>query len=203
MTIFRVVAARVRGIGSRRRRVACLVSAFAVAAGCGALAGAADATIYWANVSANTIGAANNDGSNVNQRFITGASGPSSVVVYGPHLYWANANQCTASGSCAGSIAVANLDGTGVNEKFIPATTPFGVAVDGQHIYWTTWTQNSVPSRGTIGEADLNGTGVNDNLVSSANTPVGVAVTTGSLSGGSGGAVPVSKSATSGSRSRR
>ena len=56
---------------------------------------------------------------------------------------------------------------------------PTRVAVYGSHIYWTTWTQNAVPSTGTIGEASLDGTGVENNFICSANSPVGVVATAG------------------------
>jgi virginiamycin B lyase len=148
-----------------------LVVGLAVAAACGSVASAADAQIYWANISANTIGEANLDGTAVNQSFITGANGPSDVVVYGQHIYWANATGgCAEFGSCAGTIAVANLDGTHVNESFIPADTPYGLAVDGRYIYWSNFGTN------TIGRANLDGTGVNQSFITGAHAPDGVVV---------------------------
>ena len=45
-------------------------------------------------------------------------------------VYWADGG--------TDSIGVANLDGTGVNQSFITGgRTPVGIAVNGQHIYWT------------------------------------------------------------------
>jgi len=44
--------------------------------------------IYWSNFGTNTLGRANVDGGEVNQSFITGASGPDGVVVDGEHIYW-------------------------------------------------------------------------------------------------------------------
>jgi uncharacterized protein YjbI with pentapeptide repeats len=195
-----------------------------VAAVCAYVSGPADATIYWANLSGNTISASNNNGKDVIQNFITGANGPAEVIVSADHIYWGNATGgCTESGSCPGSIAVANLNGSDVHENFIHADTPYGLAIDGHyiywsnfgantigranldgtdadqsfvtgadsyptrvtvtstHIYWTTWTTNSVPSSGTIGEANLNGTGVNNHLIYGDNSPVGVAVTSGNV----------------------
>src|SRR5882724_12762668 len=45
------------------------------------------------------------------------------------HIYWA---------SDPGTISRADLDGSNVNQSFITGvSTPFGVAVDAEHIYWT------------------------------------------------------------------
>jgi len=100
------------------------------------------------------------------------------MAIDSQHIYWTNPG--------SGTIGRANLDGTAVNERFITGAGnfPTRVAVDGQHVYWTTWTMGAVPSTGTIGEANLDGTNVNNNLIFSANSPVGVAVTAGSVSGG-------------------
>jgi hypothetical protein len=58
-----------------------------------------------------------------------------------------------------------------VNESLITgANLPIGVAVDGQHIYWTNFSIN------TIGEANLDGSAVNESLIATANKPYGVAV---------------------------
>jgi len=127
--------------------------------------------IYWANISSNSIGEANLDGTGVNQSFITGANGPSDIVVFGQHLYWANATGgCTESGSCNGSIGEANLDGTGLNENFIPTNTAYGLAIDGQYIYWSNF------GTGTIGRANLDGSGVDQSFITGASSPDGVVV---------------------------
>lgn len=69
------------------------------------------------------------------------------------------------------SIARANLDGTGVNQRFINgASSPDGIAVDGQYIYWANSGTNS------IARANLNGTGVNENFITGADDPRGVAL---------------------------
>ena len=92
-------------------------------------------------------------------------------------------------------IGRANLDGFGVNESFIAhaGNDPTRVTVDGQHLYWTALATLAIPSPGTIGEADLDGADVKNDLIYSAKSPVGVAVSAGSLpapgsttSGGSG-----------------
>jgi hypothetical protein len=126
--------------------------------------------IYWANASGNTIGRADLDGSDVDENFISGASGPSNVLVHGQYLYWGNATACTEDGACDGSIGRANLNGTGVNEHFIPADTPYGLAVAGQYIYWGS------TGIGKIGRADLNGTNVNPSFIAGLNQPDGVVV---------------------------
>ena len=126
--------------------------------------------IYWANASGNTIGRAYLDGSGVDQDFITGASGPSNVLVHGQYIYWGNATACTEDGACDGSIGRANLDGTDVNEHFIPADTPYGLAVYGQYIYWGS------TGIGKIGRADLNGSDVNPSFITGLNQPDGVVV---------------------------
>lgn len=137
----------------------------------GPAASAANAAIYWANVSTNTIGVADLDGSHVNQSLISGANAPSDLVVEGQHLYWSNANGgCAEYGSCDGTIAVANLNGTDVNEHLIPAITPYGLTADSQYLYWS----NSGST--TIGRAALNGTDVNQDFITGLSGPNGVVV---------------------------
>lgn len=249
----------------RTHKTHTLLMTLAIVAASLSTAGVARASIYWADISANTISEANSNGSHVDATFITGANGPADVLVYGNHIYWGNATGgCTESGSCPGSIGVANLNGTDVKQNLVHADTPYGLAVDGQyiywsnfgsntigranlngtgvnqdfitgasspdgvvvngqhiywsnsgdgtigianlngtdpdqsfitgagnyptrvtvdsqHVYWTTWTSNQVPSTGTVGEANLDGTGVNNNFIHDENSPVGVAVTAGSI----------------------
>jgi hypothetical protein len=70
-------------------------------------------------------------------------------------VYWSN--------NAASTVGRANLDGTGANQNFITgATDSFGTAVDGQHIYWSSFDDG----QGTaIGRANLDGTGVNQNFI--------------------------------------
>jgi virginiamycin B lyase len=126
--------------------------------------------IYWSNASGNTIGRADLDGSDVDENFISGASGPSNVLVHGQYIYWGNATACTEDGACDGSIGRASLNGTGVNEHFIPADTPYGLAISGEYIYWGS------TGIGKIGRADLDGTSVNPSFISGLNQPDGVVV---------------------------
>jgi hypothetical protein len=157
--------------GAGRNRIAALLAVgVGLAVGGGSFAGAADAAIFWANASGNTIGAAELDGTHINERFITGAKGPSDVTVYGSHIYWANAEGCTEDGSCPGTIGEADLNGTHVNESFVPADTPYGVTVDGQYIYWSNFGTN------TLGRANVDGGEVNQSFITGANGPDGVVV---------------------------
>jgi hypothetical protein len=72
--------------------------------------------LYWANYgTGTTIGRAELNGTDVNQSFISGASGVSGVGVDGAHIYWAN-NGSSDNGT---TIGRANLDGTDVNQSFI------------------------------------------------------------------------------------
>ena len=135
-----------------------------------AFASGAGASVYWGNavgpvfgLPGTTIGRANNDGTGVNQTFISGASTPSAVAVDAAHVYWLNDDDH--------SIGRANLDGTGVNQRFLTGTNAGSLAVDGSHIYWT-----DVVNDDRIGRANLDGTGVDPNFITGANLPSGVAV---------------------------
>jgi hypothetical protein len=88
-----------------------------------ALSSRANASVYWASFSASaaTVGTASNDGTGVNQAFITDPASPCAVASDGAHVYWA---------ALRGSIGRANLDGTGVNPAFIRTVQPITVAVD-------------------------------------------------------------------------
>ncbi|MBV9582891.1 MAG: pentapeptide repeat-containing protein [Chloroflexi bacterium] len=119
--------------------------------------------IYWTD-QAGTIGRANLDGTDVKTNFITGASGPVGLAIDALHVYWVNV---TAQGQ---SIGRANLDGTDVNQNFIAdagAHCPigdfigcgWGLAVDGQYIYWL----DNTP--GTIGRANVDGSEVNQSFI--------------------------------------
>ncbi|HEY2073137.1 MAG TPA: hypothetical protein VGG88_06155, partial [Gaiellaceae bacterium] len=77
-----------------------------------------------------------------------------------PRLYWTE-----------GTIARAGLDGTAVNHSLVlGASAPYGIAVDGQHIYWAN------ESVGTIGRANLDGTNVDESFITGASNPIELAV---------------------------
>ena len=90
--------------------------------------------IYYANNDGGTIGRADLDGTNLNQDFITTATGPLGLAVDGSAVYW-------AIGAALAPSARANLDGnpSSVNQNFITGACQrlVGVAVDAAHIYWT------------------------------------------------------------------
>ena len=86
-------------------------------------------------------------------------------------IFWSESSPSGLPGTS--TIGGANLDGTGVNDAFITgASNPYGVAVDGNYIYWTNDTG--------IGRANLDGTGVNQSfitgLTSGATNAQGIAV---------------------------
>ena len=69
------------------------------------------------------------------------------------------------------ALARANLDGSGVNQNLIGVGLGvFGMAVDGQHIYWTNYESD------TIGRTNLDGSDANKSFISGASFPQGVAV---------------------------
>jgi hypothetical protein len=118
--------------------------------------------IYWTNTETNMLGRANLNGQNVNQSFITTASGFGVAVDRG-HIYWANLMNNT--------IGRADVNGQNVNQSFITgASRPYWVALDSRHIYWSNAASN------TIGRADLDGQNVNQNFIVTGNGPYGVAV---------------------------
>jgi len=81
---------------------------------------------------------------------------------HGNFLYWSN--------SQGSSIGRAKINGAGLNNNFVPATNPFGVAVDSRFVYWQ--------QPNSIGRANLDGSGPNPNFVTTGSPdPLGLAVT--------------------------
>jgi virginiamycin B lyase len=116
--------------------------------------------VYWSSLGRLAIGRANLDSSNQIPNFMTAAAA-AAVAVDAHYIYWASDS----------TIGRANLDGSDPNPNFITGTNmPLGVAVDGQHVYWSNFGANS------IGRANLNGTGVNQSFITGAKEPKGVAV---------------------------
>jgi virginiamycin B lyase len=112
--------------------------------------------VYWANPNENSIGRARLDGTEIDQSFITGASNPQYVAVYGEYLYWTNAAKEEQK---EGSIGRAKMGAGGaeaVERQFITkASDPQGIAVNSEYIYWA-----NIPERfnkGTIARAKIDG----------------------------------------------
>lgn len=189
-------------------------------AGAGGGAAAAGAAVYWSNFDGQfvegggSIGRANLDGSDVTDRFITGASNPLGLAVDGTDLYWAN-NLDTTIGraSLDGSdqsqsfittaidpealtidaqdlywtnssepqftIARAELDGSDVNERFMrlaAGSDLTGLAVAGNHIYWSNFAGPFLQSEGSIGRANLDGSDIEERFITGVNFPTGLAI---------------------------
>jgi hypothetical protein len=138
--------------------------ALSLALGLG-LASRADAFVYWANPNGGSpgrglIGRMNNDATNDNLAFITGASAPCGVAVDSAHVYWANRS--------ATGIGRANLDGSSPNQSFIPIGASCALAVDSAHVYWA--------AGNSIERANLDGSGANEFYIRPAGTPCAIAV---------------------------
>ena len=153
---------------AKRWTLRATVAVVALAVGTLALVARADAFVYWASASTNSIGRANLDGTGVNPSFITGANGPTGLAVDAAHVYWANTGAPPAVDS---RIGRASIDGTGADQDFITTTSqPTGVAVDAAYVYWTQ------AGTGTIGRANLNGTGVDPTFITGLDHPGALAV---------------------------
>ena len=154
------------GVGMRKGG---LLAAFWVAAAMLLLGpvGSADAYVYWSSTGSGAIGRANNDGTNVDPKFISGLNSPIGLTVDSGHIYW--------SSLTGDAIGRANIDGTGVDQKFISGLDePNGVAVGSGFVFW------SEGAQARIGRANVDGSNVIPNLVTGI-TPCGVAVDAGNV----------------------
>jgi hypothetical protein len=122
--------------------------------------------LYWSNQGTDSIGRAKIDGSQVEPDFIEGAADPCGVAVGAPYIYWANQKFGEAT------IGRANLDGSSPKQDFVSglANVPCDVAVNGSHIFWSTYLTNS------IGRANLNGALPEYEFIKELGGPCGVAV---------------------------
>ena len=99
-------------------------------------------------------------------------------------VYWTNSATppCKTGQGCTGPAAIgrANLDAIGVAQQSIELGTPAtGVAVDGEHIYWSASACKYGPdpcTTGAIGRAELDGTGVDESFVATGSYVGGLAV---------------------------
>jgi hypothetical protein len=113
------------------------------------------------------IGTAKRDGSDVNRRLVGSGGFTLDLAASSRHIYWIND---VVGLDYSQAIARAGVDGTEVNARFVVAPSIGGIAVDAQHIYWT-----SVAS-GEIARADLDGAHINRHFIVGASYPVGLAV---------------------------
>jgi hypothetical protein len=140
-----------RVVQAIRSRLA--ISACLAILGSWALAGQADAYVFWGtNTSASSgggIGRAHLDGSGVDYQFIR-LNTALAVTTRGSYIYWS---------SGTGAIGRSKIAGTGVKRKFIRAGSQQvkHLAADGRHIYWT--------HGPFISRAKLDGSGVAKNIV--------------------------------------
>lgn len=155
------------------RVTAALIVAAAIAGASGARAGADAAVprLFWATAdslaSPGAIGTAKRDGSDVNRRLVASGGLTLDLAADSRHIYWIND---VLALDYSQAIARAGVDGTEVNGRFVVAASIGGIAVDAQHIYWTS------PASGEIARADLDGTHINRHFIVGASDPVGLAV---------------------------
>lgn len=165
-------------IGQRRSLLALsLAGLFAIGAWAGA--SRADAAVYWG--SGGFVGAVNLDGSN----FVDGvpyglANVPEignicGVAVRDGYLYWADDSRGTIGRMGLGTSPTGYVDfpyeSVPIDEAFVSGlTSPWGVAVDGSHLYWASRAGMA------IGRANLDGSSPDRTFISGVSTPCGVAV---------------------------
>jgi hypothetical protein len=121
--------------------------------------------IYWSSddvsISAGrSIGRATIDGGSIEPEFIKTEAPARAVTVYAGHIYWFTEN----------GIARANLDGSNFEPNFIPMEGISGIAVDGDHIYWSSYLGRS------IGRANIDGRGVDPRFITRLAYVFGLAV---------------------------
>jgi hypothetical protein len=121
--------------------------------------------LYWsystgaAPTYSGVIGRARLNGTDVKQKFISGGSLPTGILILGQYLYWGHLVPLRTG---AASIARAKLNGTDVRQKFITgATSPGNVTDADGYLYWTN-------HNGWIGRARLNGTHADQKFIKTA-----------------------------------
>jgi hypothetical protein len=133
---------------------AAAVAALALPAGAGAF-------IYWPNGFAKAIGRANNDGTGVNNSFVSTAVEPCGVASNGSYVYW------TGGAEGHGVVGRANLSTRKAEDEFIVTASglPCGVAVDASHVYFNNYT------KGAIGRANLEGGEIQQEFITGGTNP--------------------------------
>lgn len=119
--------------------------------------------IYWTAAGhGGEIGRSNLAGGEIEEELITGLGGAiSALAADSTHLYWR-----TNVG-----VGRAALDGTEANPNLVTGQTSVGgVAVDNEHVYWTSFTTNR------IGRAELDGGTVEPAFITGAESPDTIAV---------------------------
>lgn len=119
--------------------------------------------IYWTAAGhGGEIGRSNLAGGEIDEELITGLGGAiSALAADSTHLYW----------STNAGVGRAALDGTEVNSGLVTGQTSVGgVAVDDEHVYWTSFTTNR------IGRAELDGGTPEPAFITGAESPDTIAV---------------------------
>ena len=132
--------------------------------------------VYWANPEDDAIGRARIDGSEIDQSFITGASDPQYVALYGGYLYWTNAAEGKQKEGSIGRARIGADGAEAVEESFIAgASDPQGIAVNAEYVYWANLPESS--SKQTIARAKIDGEEVElTGFLKNSQAPGGVAV---------------------------
>jgi hypothetical protein len=122
--------------------------------------------VYWSNLGVTpgfgeTIGRAEIDGDSPDESFVTAGgvgTAPCGVAVNPTSLFFGYRFSAGEGGT---TIGRADIDGSDLNANFVTdATTPCGVAVDSDYLYWV----NSFDP-GSIGRAELDGSEAQPNFI--------------------------------------
>jgi hypothetical protein len=137
---------------------------------CGGLAIDA-AHIYWANDTNGTIGRADLDGSEVNQRFITGLDHPCGLSIDASYIYWTSSHYSQEHGA----IGRAGIDGAHPQAEFLKtAYPPCAVATSGAYLFGPSLDPENLAAG--IFQTASNGGGTPALLVPHVETGCGIAV---------------------------
>lgn len=129
--------------------------------------------IYWTAAGhGGQIGRSNLAGGEIDEELITGLGGAiSALAADSTHLYW----------STSVGVGQAALDGTEVNPGLVTGQTGVrGVAVDNEHVYWTSFTTNR------IGRAELDGGTPQPAFITGAEAPDTITVSKNATTTGGG-----------------